>query len=91
MMGRVLEVRNADVVFTRGFGGRISKAALSDVSLFVGGERPAITAVVGESGSGKTTLARLMLGLLRPSGGEGGLPDPGHAAEDDERRLTGHC
>lgn len=28
-----------------------------------------ITGIVGESGSGKTTLARIMAGLLRPSGG----------------------
>ena len=44
--------------------------ALSDLSLTINADRPAITAVVGESGSGKTTLARIILGLTPPSAGD---------------------
>ena len=43
--------------------------ALSDLSMAINADRPAITAVVGESGSGKTTLARIILGLTPPSEG----------------------
>ena len=43
-------------------------AAVEDVSLTI--EAGTVTEIVGESGSGKTTLARIMAGLLRPSGGE---------------------
>jgi len=68
-MSRSLEARNVDVVFTSGIGGRIAKTAVRDVSLHVGGEAPAITAVVGESGSGKTTLTRLLLGFQAPTRG----------------------
>ncbi len=41
--------------------------AVDEVSLAV--RRGEVLAVVGESGCGKTTLARMMLGLLPPSGG----------------------
>lgn len=61
-MNALLEVRDVDVTYS-------GKAALTGVSLAVGGPRPAITAVVGESGSGKTTLIRLLLGFQSPSRG----------------------
>lgn len=64
-----IETENVDVTFTAGFGGRVKKAALQDVSLTVGGEHASITAVVGESGSGKTTLTRLLLGFQAPTAG----------------------
>lgn len=67
-MSRLLEVRNAGVVFSSGFG--VATRALHDVSLTVGGPRPAITAVVGESGSGKSTLIRMLLGFQAPTRGE---------------------
>jgi len=69
-MSKLLDVRDVDVVFTSGFGGRVRKRALSEMSLSVGGARPSITAVVGESGSGKSTLIRLLLGFQPPSRGE---------------------
>lgn len=68
-MPKLLEVRDADVVFSSGFGGREKKRALSGVSVAVGGPDPTITAVVGESGSGKTTLIRLLLGFQAPTRG----------------------
>jgi oligopeptide/dipeptide ABC transporter ATP-binding protein len=65
-MSKALEARQVDMVFG---SGKRRKAALRDVSLSVGGVRPAITAVVGESGSGKTTLTRLLLGFQTPTSG----------------------
>jgi oligopeptide/dipeptide ABC transporter ATP-binding protein len=44
--------------------------ALSDFSMAIDADRPAITAVVGESGSGKTTLARIILGLTPATAGQ---------------------
>jgi ABC-type microcin C transport system duplicated ATPase subunit YejF len=49
------------------FGYSRQQTTLDDVSLSV---RPGVSVgLVGESGSGKTTLLRLMLGLVRPTGG----------------------
>jgi peptide/nickel transport system ATP-binding protein len=54
--------------FAGALGGE-STLALAGLSLTIDAEKPAIIAVVGESGSGKTTLARLLLGLVEPTGG----------------------
>ncbi|WP_374314539.1 ABC transporter ATP-binding protein [Dongia sp.] len=50
------------------FGKARSMMAVSSVDLDV--PRGKVTGVVGESGCGKSTLARLVLRLLKPSGGE---------------------
>jgi oligopeptide/dipeptide ABC transporter ATP-binding protein len=50
--------------------GRECTLALAGLSLAIHAEKPSIIAVVGESGSGKTTLARLLLGIVEPTGGE---------------------
>ena len=68
-MAKTLSAHDVDVEFSAGLGGRIKKMAVKNVSLSVGGARPAITAIVGESGSGKTTLTRLLLGFLAPTRG----------------------
>jgi oligopeptide/dipeptide ABC transporter ATP-binding protein len=49
--------------------GREGTLALAGLSLAIDTGRPSIIAVVGESGSGKTTFARLLLGLVEPTGG----------------------
>lgn len=77
-MKNLLETRNAGVTFDT--GGGTSKAALTDISLEIGGDTPSITAVVGESGSGKSTLIRLLLGFQHPTEGAvtyGGQPVSG--------------
>jgi peptide/nickel transport system ATP-binding protein len=58
---------------TRAFGGdwlrRTRTVAVDDVSLALDEAAPSVVAIAGESGSGKTTLARLLLGMLDPTGG----------------------
>src|SRR5207248_10371766 len=53
---------------SRRFGGR---DAVVDVSLTV--EPGQVVGVLGPNGAGKTTLIRMLLGLLRPSAGTGGI------------------
>jgi peptide/nickel transport system ATP-binding protein len=79
---RLVDVRQ-DFPVGRGLlpGRHRTVAAVDGVSLDV--RRGEVLGVVGESGSGKTTLARMMVRLLRPTGGRvefdgteiGGLPD----------------
>jgi len=58
---------------SRHYGGtlfaRRRVAAVRDVSLRLEQNKPEIFTIVGESGSGKTTLARMILGMVPPSGG----------------------
>jgi peptide/nickel transport system ATP-binding protein len=68
----LLEARDLGKTFGGGLLDRRRTVALRDFSLALAEGRPSVTAVVGESGSGKTTLARLLLGLLTPSGGRVG-------------------
>jgi oligopeptide/dipeptide ABC transporter ATP-binding protein len=65
----VLEAERVSKRFGGGLLERTHTVALRDFSLALAEDHPSITAVVGESGSGKTTLARLLLGLLAPTGG----------------------
>ena len=84
-MSKRLEIADVDVTFSSGFGGRVKKHALHNLSMTVGGPSPAITAVVGESGSGKTTLIRLLLGFQAPTRGTvlyDGKPLAGMAAAE---------
>lgn len=67
----MLETRHARMAFDLPsplFKPRRSHDAVKDVSLQV--MKGETFAIVGESGSGKTTLARMMLGLLQPTGGD---------------------
>ena len=50
------------------FGTRHPTYAVDGVSFSIP-QQPSILSLVGESGSGKSTIARIILGLLRPTGG----------------------
>jgi len=57
----MIELRNVSL----SFGG---KKVLKDISLCIPDGK--ITAILGPSGSGKSTILKLMIGLIRPDGGE---------------------
>jgi oligopeptide/dipeptide ABC transporter ATP-binding protein len=67
-MSPLIEAVDVSKRFAGGLG-REGTLALAGLSLAIDAGRPSIIAVVGESGSGKTTLARLLLGLVEPTGG----------------------
>jgi len=69
-MAVLLEADNVSKVFGGGLFNRTETVAVQRASLTIHDDRPSITAIAGESGSGKTTLARLILGIIQPSGGE---------------------
>ena len=72
------------VVFRRG-----KRTVLDGVSLsFRSGE---VVGLLGRNGAGKTTLLRLMLGLMRPHGGEvtlDGIPLPRYSRRNLAQRLA---
>jgi ABC-2 type transport system ATP-binding protein len=61
-----VSIAHARKTYTRASGGR--KDAVADVSLSV--SRGAIHGLLGPNGAGKTTCLKMLLGLVRPSGGE---------------------
>jgi peptide/nickel transport system ATP-binding protein len=68
-MTSLLEAQNVTRVFGSGLMSGAATVAVDGVSLIVNEEIPSITTIAGESGSGKTTLARLLLGMIQPTGG----------------------
>ena len=69
MSAPLLEAREASRAFGGGLFDRRRTLAVAGASLVIPEEEPAVVAIAGESGSGKTTLARLLLGILPPTGG----------------------
>lgn len=65
----LLEARGVRRTFGRGLFDRGRVVAVADASLMIPADDPVVVAIAGESGSGKTTLARLLLGILPPTGG----------------------
>lgn len=65
----LLEARGASRAFGGGVFDRQRIVAVADASLVIPEDDPVVVAIAGESGSGKTTLARLLLGILPPTGG----------------------
>jgi peptide/nickel transport system ATP-binding protein len=68
-MTALLEAQNVTRVFGSGMLSGAPTVAVDGVSLVVNEDQPSITTIAGESGSGKTTLARLLLGMIQPTGG----------------------
>lgn len=68
-MSGLLEAQNVTRVFGGGLLSKGHTVAVDEVSLTIDQDNPSITAIAGESGSGKTTLARLLLGVIQPTGG----------------------
>ena len=67
----LLVIQNLSKTFPVGgslFGKKMGRQVLNNVSLTI--SRGTTLGLLGESGSGKTTLARILLGLLPPSGGD---------------------
>lgn len=57
-------------VFTIRHGLSVTRfSAVDNATVTLTADRPEIYAIAGESGSGKTTLARMVLGLVDPTGG----------------------
>ncbi len=69
MSAPLLEARGAHRAFGGGVFDRQQLVAVADASLVIPADKPVVVAIAGESGSGKTTLARLLLGILPPTGG----------------------
>ncbi len=65
--------------------GKALLTAVSEVDLEI--EERTTYALVGESGSGKSTIGRMLVGLLRPSGGEVEIEGVNLATEADDARI----
>lgn len=85
-MTQLLEAQNVTRVFGGGLLNKNRTVAVDEISLTVNAERPTIIAIAGESGSGKTTLARLLLGMIRPTGGSIRYMGQDLATVDRQRR-----
>jgi ABC-2 type transport system ATP-binding protein len=82
-----IEVESLKKVYRDGFLGRRSLEALKDVSFRV--ERGEIFALLGPNGAGKTTFIKILLGIVRKSGGNAKLL--GHAVGDrSSRQFVGY-
>jgi peptide/nickel transport system ATP-binding protein len=87
-LGKSFLPRTGPIARLRGSQGPAVRA-VNDVSFHIA--RGSTFALVGESGSGKSTIARMVTGLLAPSGGSvriGNLPVTGSAAS--RRALRAH-
>ncbi len=86
-----IEVRNVDAGYGRISNGKPAIQVLRDINISI--ERGKTVGVIGESGCGKSTLARVIAGLLPPSGGsmllDGEMLAPGidERSKDELRRV----
>jgi oligopeptide/dipeptide ABC transporter ATP-binding protein len=81
------EYRLGNGLFDRfGSAKKTSLKALDGVDLEL--RRGEVLALVGESGSGQSTLAKILVGALKPTGGE--IHEPGLAEGADRRERSRH-
>jgi peptide/nickel transport system ATP-binding protein len=69
-MAPFLELRNVTKVYGGGFLRKRRLLALDNISFSIDTNPPVVRVVAGESGSGKTTLGLMLMGFLKPTGGE---------------------
>ncbi|NIM44513.1 MAG: ATP-binding cassette domain-containing protein, partial [Nitrososphaeria archaeon] len=65
----LLQVEDVSKIYGYGFLGRVKFPAIDHVFLLDMDSKPKIFTLAGESGCGKTTLARIISGIVEPSGG----------------------
>jgi ABC-type multidrug transport system ATPase subunit len=75
-------VRLAGEGLSHRYGARV---ALAELSFDIGS--PGVVAITGPNGSGKSTLLRVLIGLLRPTGGTTRLERDGAVVAPRQRRL----
>ncbi|MCA0453882.1 MAG: ABC transporter ATP-binding protein [Chloroflexi bacterium] len=91
MNHNLLDVHNVTMHFGGNSRNRGGVVALENFTLSIPSDEAKIITIAGESGSGKTTLARLILGIIQPTGGEilyrgKILPQMSHEERQEYRR-----
>lgn len=81
----VIQVTNLQKIYRSGIFGRRKLAALQDVSLQI--EPGRIYGLLGPNGAGKTTLIKVLLGIVRKTGGEATVLGQPAGSLETRRRI----